>query len=423
MAVYPPLTGGGGGSDAPGPPGPPGKSAYAVAKDNGFVGSEAEWLESLEGGPGADGKDGVDGLPGADGKDGVDGLPGADGKDGLPGADGKDGLPGADGKDGADGADGKSAYEIAKANGFDGTEAEWLKSLEGEDGAPGKDGAGGASPRFKVTLPYSDGELGDYNTKSFDMRVSGATATGAHHTVTGINIRCDKDDPFHDVANSLYNKMDGEKLKWSDAIGRSTHYMIRSGTKTDEGTYTKFGFTVVYDPPPEGDWGTNTSWVWDDYESPFTIDVPLLSDPINREELENHDNGVASTGITFTNSPTPIIWDGYATKGDKIMSFNSSYSGQTKVYFRHNPGTYGLFTWDFGETTSAAMSWIFGSAGESLKVDKYGIKVNGNSVSRNVDILESVRGAKSFEDFKQALIAKLEERIAQEEREPEAEDE
>lgn len=35
---------------------------------------------------------------------------------------------------GSNGADGKSAYEIAVANGFVGTEAEWLASLEGADG-------------------------------------------------------------------------------------------------------------------------------------------------------------------------------------------------------------------------------------------------------------------------------------------------
>ena len=52
--------------------------------------------------------------------------------------------------DGADGVDGKSAYDIAVAHGFVGTEAEWLESLKGEpgkDGAPGepgKDGAPGA---------------------------------------------------------------------------------------------------------------------------------------------------------------------------------------------------------------------------------------------------------------------------------------
>mgnify|MGYP003292680253 CR=1 FL=1 len=53
-------------------------------------------------------------------------LNGAMGKDG---ADGKDGEDGTDGKDGKNGTDGLSAYEIAKKNGFKGTEKEWLESL------------------------------------------------------------------------------------------------------------------------------------------------------------------------------------------------------------------------------------------------------------------------------------------------------
>lgn len=39
--------------------GPPGKSAYEIAVENGFEGTEQEWLESLKGKDGADGKDGV----------------------------------------------------------------------------------------------------------------------------------------------------------------------------------------------------------------------------------------------------------------------------------------------------------------------------------------------------------------------------
>ena len=53
-----------------------GRSAYEIATENGFVGTVAEWLESLKG---KDGIDGKDGLPGKDGKDGADGLPGKDG--------------------------------------------------------------------------------------------------------------------------------------------------------------------------------------------------------------------------------------------------------------------------------------------------------------------------------------------------------
>ena len=47
---------------------------------------------------------------------------------------------GVQGPAGKDGTDGKSAYEIAKKNGYAGTEVEWLASLKGKDG---KDGAAG----------------------------------------------------------------------------------------------------------------------------------------------------------------------------------------------------------------------------------------------------------------------------------------
>ena len=72
--------------------GEPGKSAYEIAVENGFVGTEQEWLDSLHG---------EDGAPGADGVDGTDGL---------------------------------SAYEVAMNNGFSGSEEEWLVSLIGAPG-------------------------------------------------------------------------------------------------------------------------------------------------------------------------------------------------------------------------------------------------------------------------------------------------
>ena len=102
-----------------------GKSAFEIAIEHGFVGTEVEWLESLKG---VDGKDGVNGKDGCDGRNGVDGLPGKDGKDSA------DGLPG---RDGIDGTDGKSAYIIAVEHGFTGTENEWLQSLKGADGKDG----------------------------------------------------------------------------------------------------------------------------------------------------------------------------------------------------------------------------------------------------------------------------------------------
>ena len=87
-----------------------GKSAFEIAIEHGFVGTEVEWLESLKG---VDGKDGVNGKDGCDGRNGADGLPGRDG------------------------IDGKSAYIIAVEHGFSGTETEWLQSLKGADGRDG----------------------------------------------------------------------------------------------------------------------------------------------------------------------------------------------------------------------------------------------------------------------------------------------
>lgn len=81
----------------PGPQGEPGESAYQTAVDNGFKGTEKEWLASLQGQPGEKGPKGdigPIGPAGQDGKDGKDGKDGNDGKDGAIGPAGPQGSPG-----------------------------------------------------------------------------------------------------------------------------------------------------------------------------------------------------------------------------------------------------------------------------------------------------------------------------------------
>lgn len=70
---------------APGADGADGESAYDIAVDNGFSGTETEWLASLVGPAGADGAPGADGEDGAPGEPGTPGADGADGADGAPG--------------------------------------------------------------------------------------------------------------------------------------------------------------------------------------------------------------------------------------------------------------------------------------------------------------------------------------------------
>jgi hypothetical protein len=66
----------------------PGKSAYEIAIENGFVGTEAQWIASLKGAKGDQGDQGPQGLQGERGEKGDKGDDGIDGTNGNNGADG-----------------------------------------------------------------------------------------------------------------------------------------------------------------------------------------------------------------------------------------------------------------------------------------------------------------------------------------------
>lgn len=64
------------------------------------------------------------------------------------------------GQDGKNGTDGKSAYQIAVDNGFDGTEQEWLDSINGQNGKDGKDGVDGVDG-FSPTITEDENNTAD----------------------------------------------------------------------------------------------------------------------------------------------------------------------------------------------------------------------------------------------------------------------
>ena len=158
-----------------------GEMLFVMDSSEAFICDGESW-QTLKGADGTDGSDGKDGKDGKDGVDGKDGLScsakyvidkakmltgvalscgesivdtiwnGADGKDGDDGtncsaksvknkAKTRDGIEVTcgetvvdtiwNGEKGDNGEAGKSAYEIAKENGFEGTEAEWLESMKG----------------------------------------------------------------------------------------------------------------------------------------------------------------------------------------------------------------------------------------------------------------------------------------------------
>ena len=90
-------------------------------------------------------------------------------------------LPSA-GVGGGSGADGLSAYEIAKKNGFTGTEAEWLASLKGEKGDTGDKGDTGStgqrgSKYYKITTaPSSYSTTTGGYTPTYRIALSTATS-------------------------------------------------------------------------------------------------------------------------------------------------------------------------------------------------------------------------------------------------------
>lgn len=165
--------------------------AAGTPSDETFLRGDGTWAPGPKGDPGQDGADGLSAyeLAVLDGYEGTlaDWLASLVGPEGPEGPPGQDGAPGADGQDGADGADGASAYEVAVANGFVGTEAEWLASLVGPKGDPGEQGppgagvpAGGAAGQVLAKATEAD-----HDTQWIDPPTGGGGAVSSVNGKTG----------------------------------------------------------------------------------------------------------------------------------------------------------------------------------------------------------------------------------------------
>lgn len=99
--------------------------------------------QGLQGLQGLQGPKGDTGMQGPKGDKGDKGDKGETGLQGNKGDKGDQGERGFHGYDGSDGSDGRSAYQVAVAYGFTGTEQQWLDSLKGEKGDTGDQGVQG----------------------------------------------------------------------------------------------------------------------------------------------------------------------------------------------------------------------------------------------------------------------------------------
>ena len=168
----------------------PGKSAYEIAVENGFVGTEQEWLDSLKG------------------------------------------------------KDGKSAYQIAIESGlFEGSQEDWIKSLNGEDGidgANGLDGVNGTDGKDVFEVWYnavkSEGYEGDYSDFLLEY-IKGNILVTQEATVNYAN-------------NALLSSV--RVYASSSKDGRQTYYTgggtVIKDDKESGTAYIVTNFHVVYDP-------------------------------------------------------------------------------------------------------------------------------------------------------------------------------
>ena len=96
---------------ANGEKGTDGKSAYQIAVEQGYQGSESDWLSSLKGDKGEKGDTGLQGERGEKGETGQQGEQGPKGEKGDPGDRGLQGVPGEKGEKGDAGVAGKDGTD------------------------------------------------------------------------------------------------------------------------------------------------------------------------------------------------------------------------------------------------------------------------------------------------------------------------
>ena len=137
-----------------------GSSAYQIAVEQGYQGSESDWLSSLKGDKGEKGNTGAKGNPGQDS------------------------------------AEGKSAYAIAVEHGYENSEDEWLLSLKGEKGDTGERGEkgekGDPGDRGLQGVPGEKGEKGDAGVAGKDgfSPIANVVKNGSVITITITDKNC-----------------------------------------------------------------------------------------------------------------------------------------------------------------------------------------------------------------------------------------
>jgi len=161
---------------------------------------------------------------------------------------------------------GASAYEIAVANGFIGTEAAWLESLKGERGTKGETGDHGESGASAYELWLEEGNAGD--KKDFFADLGASALTTLYESSSGT-----ASDNANVYGFGMVMKNRGRVLALStqcrsggSATPANTDILVKVWIKDNSGNKTLLATSTNYQQHSVGD---TMRWIFD----PFEVEV------------------------------------------------------------------------------------------------------------------------------------------------------
>ena len=263
---------------ANGEKGTDGKSAYQIAVEQGYQGSESDWLSSLKGDKGDKGNTGAKGNPGQDG------------------------------------ADGKSAYAIAVEHGYEDSEDKWLLSLKGEKGDAGERGEKGDTglqgERGEKGETGQQGEQGPKGEKGDpgDRGLQGVPGEKGEKGDAGVAGK----DGFSPIANVV---KDGSviTITITDKNGTTT-VTLTEGAAVDLTPYAE----VTYVDEKVQELSDSLTYILQEH----TLSITHLED-----KSHTHENQSALDQITAAKIAQ---WDGFGTQINGLSTKVTVYSEKTE---------------------------------------------------------------------------------------------
>lgn len=213
------------------------------------------------------------------------------GEQGIQGVAGKDGKDGSNGANGTNGKDGLSAYQVAVANGYTGTQTQWLQSLVGSTGSSGSngedgvDGLNGWSPILKTVSRDNDVVLQIHDW----VGGTGAKPTvGQYLSTDGLVNDINKADNIRGTQGEKGSQ--GEKGVQGEkgADGKSINSAKFNSDLSLTLTYTDNTTTKSDIPPSQYGWATYKDSQYTDtavFNIPINTQVVVPNNAVNKTEV------------------------------------------------------------------------------------------------------------------------------------------